>query len=708
MTEFFFEIRSGEIPALMQRQGLMDLERLLKSQLDEYELTFESLSGFVGPRRMGAVVTGLSHESPEKSIEKRGPRVTAPQKAIDGFLASTGTTVDDLEVRNTPKGEFYFHTQTTKSMATTELIPSIIRHIIYNLPWPKNMTWATTTKTWVRPIEGGVALFDGKPVEFSVPMTDEDAKNPYEVHFHDITVGHRFLAPSPFKVKSFDDYVRKLNKTFVVVDHNERKKAIERQIQALLDEHNLDLKEDIGLLEEVTGLVEWPVCLLGKIDSAFMKLPPEVLRTSMRVHQRYFSVLTKSGETAPYFIVVANINALDGGATLVTGNERVLKARLSDAVFFYDNDQSKPLSVHGQRLTTTVFHADLGTLAQKQDRLTKLIEFLKDKFHIDPNDENISSHYMSLAKQAATLCKADLMTEMVYEFPELQGIMGSYYAKAEGYDNAVCDAIYHQYAPKGPTEPLPSGPVAQLLALADRIDTLVGFFSVGLMPTGSKDPFALRRSALGIIRYLETDRFSVALTDIFDFAFALYDTTKNTQKALPKDEVLSHLDTFMKDRLKIYWRDQGIHHGFVSAILETSTNESLHTVKQRLDALVSFANDQKDHSENLFSGYKRTVNILKKEKTVFQDSPQETLFEKEHEKNLFQELVQAESQMAKALAEKDYQQALMALAPLRTPVDNFFEHVQVNDDRSEIRINRLKLLSYIQKTYDQYANFSKL
>lgn len=698
MAEWFFEIRSGEIPGPMQRPAVADLERIIAQQLSEHGLSYDSLKGFVGPRRLGAVIEGLDTQSAAKEEERRGPRVDAPQQAIDGFLKSTGLALDDLEVRETPKGTFYFAVEKTSARDTVDMIPGMIQHLIYTMPWPKNMTWSTTSRTWIRPIHGGCVLFDGKPVEFTVSMNDEDHPNPLLIHFNDITVGHRFMAPSPFKVKSFQDYVAKLNKTFVIVDHDERRNLIESQIQAVCDANNLTVKSDQGLLDEVTGLVEWPVCLLGTIDERFMKLPPEVLRTTMRVHQRYFSTHEKDGKISPHFIVVANIEATDGGKELVIGNERVLKARLSDAAFFYENDLKSKLVDHGNRLDKTVFHADLGTLAQKQDRLNQIIDVISD---------GCEPSAVSHAKTAAGLCKADLMTEMVYEFPELQGIMGSYYAAAEGFDKSVVQAIYHQYSPKGPGDDLPKDQAAQLLALADRFDTLVGFFSVGLKPTGSKDPFALRRSALGIIRYLENS-FSLSLSHVFSAVFDLFDGVKTADKALVKSEVISDLEAFMRDRLKVYWRDQGVDHGYVSAILEKAMSDPLYIVKQRLDALVSFTHDNEGQSENLFAGYKRAVNILKKESDTPVETPAESLFEKDEEKALFSELSTAESAMTQALANHDYHKALSSLAPLRSHVDAFFDNVQVNDDRSDIRDNRLKLLGYMRRTFDQYADFSKL
>lgn len=702
MAEWFFEIRSGEIPGPMQRQAAADLERIVTNALTDLGLTFTSCRGFVGPRRLGAVIQGLPTEIAAQTDERRGPRVDAPEKAIDGFLKSTGLSLDDLEVRETPKGTFYFAALTTPAKATQDCLPEIIRQVIYTLPWPKSMTWSTTSRTWVRPLHGGCCLFDGKAVPFSVSMNEDGHEAPFLVTFDDVTVGHRYMAPSPFKVKSYDDYVGKLRKAFVIVDQDERKALIEQQIETVCQNHNLTVKSDKGLLDEVTGLVEWPTCLVGRIEDRFMALPPEVLRTTMRVHQRYFATHDATGAFAPHFIVVANIDAPDEGHQIVTGNERVLKARLSDAMFFYENDKQNKLADRVERLSNTVFHADLGTMGEKQDRLKTIINSIAADQDGNARDA---------ALQAAGLCKADLMTEMVYEFPELQGVMGSYYATADGYDEAVSQAIYHQYSPKGPDDALPAEKAAQILALADRLDTLVGFFRIGLKPTGSKDPFALRRAALGIVRYLEasSSSFMVTLDECFATAFAGYDAIVAADKSCPKDEVMADLRAFLQDRLKVYWRDQGIAHDFVSCVLDQVTSEPLRIVKQRLETLVAFTNQDPKQSENLFSGYKRAVNILKKESTDLPgDLPQEALFELAEEKTLFGELTTVKTAMTRALDGNDYQSALESLAPLRPHVDAFFDHVQVNDDRASVRENRLKLLAYIRRTFEQYADFSKL
>ncbi len=698
MSEFFFEIRSGEIPAQMQRPAATDLKRLLEQRFKTLTLTHGDIETFVGPRRLIAVVKDLATEIPARHEERRGPRVDAPDQAIQGFLKTTGKTVDDLEMRETPKGHFYFLVEEVSAKPTKDLLPDVIREIIVTLPWPKKMTWSTTTKTWVRPLQGGCAIFNNHPLEFTVSMNEENHPDPVLIDFNNITTGHRFMAPSPFPVKNFDDYQQKLRKAFVIIDQKERQTLLTQQIADLCANHNLTILEDKGLLDEVTYLVEWPVCLLGTIEDRFMALPPEVLRTTMRVHQRYFSVHKKGGAFAPHFIVAANSVAPDGGKTIVTGNERVLKARLSDAAFFYEQDRKKTLVEQGQKLAETVFHADLGTLAQKQDRLVKIIE------HIGEGDPAVSD-----VQKAASLCKADLMSDMVYEFPELQGIMGSYYAKADGENEAVSQALYHQYSPKGPSDDLPIGKASQLLALADRLDTLVGFFSVGLKPTSSKDPFALRRASLGIIRFLEKG-YECTLSDILDFVFDQFEGVKNPEKALPKEDVLKDIKAFFIERLKVYWRDQGFSHDYIEAVLSQGLREPLHVIKARLEALTSFVKEDPEAATNLFAGYKRAHNIIIKEiegPNAFR-SPSEIDFKKEEERALFQALNTSRDQVKASLEKRDFTKAIAALAPLRTPIDAFFENVQVNDDNPDVRANRLNLLNNILEVFRKIANFSEI
>jgi glycyl-tRNA synthetase beta chain len=694
MAEFFFEIRSGEIPAGMQRQAMEALKRILSAFLTEAHLTFDSLDTYVGPRRLVARVTELPLKQPSATVERKGPSIDAPAQAIEGFLKSTGKALDELEKRETPKGTFYFLTEHQNGQDTARLLPDAIRHIIKTFPWPKNMTWGVSTQSWVRPLRGGCAVFDGKPLEFEVSLGGAS------LPFSNTTVGHRFLAPQPFQVTSFEEYKKKLHQAFVMVDPHERRAEIWRQIQELCQTHSLQVQEDPGLLDEVTGLVEWPVSLLGTIQHEFMTLPPELLRTAMRVHQRYFSVHTTDGAFDSHFIVVANQRPSDGGQAIITGNERVLKARLSDAVFFYSQDRKHSLEDHAKKLSSLIFQARLGTLAQKQERLEGLIASIPGDF---PQERKA-------AQEAAHLAKADLTTEMVFEFPELQGIMGSYYARDDGKDPRIAQAIYDQYTPKGPNDPLPQAIPSQLLGLADRLDTLVGFFSIGLKPTGSKDPFALRRSALGVIRYLEMG-FEVTLSALVKTAYELYRPILASQKeGTPLETVLADLEAFFIERLKVYWRDQGYRHDLITAVLAPGLLEPLHVLKKRLEALALFIGQETEAAESLLAGYRRAVNIVRKEsaKETLTLNLNPDLLEHTSEKELYKTLKACEGTLQPLLSQRNFPGALSTLAPLRTSIDRFFEDVIVNDDRPQIRTNRLSLLMYLQKVLETVADFSKI
>ena len=701
MAELLLEIRSGEIPARMQAQAAKDIERLLGTYLQDLGLTYKAITGLVGPRRLTAVVEDLLEVQPARQAERRGPRIDAPDQAIQGFLTSTGTSLEALEIRETPKGKFYFLTETVSSQETKTLLPDLIKRLIQEFPWPKLMTWGTASTGWIRPITGGCLVFNGQPIPFDLPLSETGASHPITIRFDNTTVGHRYLAPQLIAVTDFADYKLKLHDAYVMVDPRERQNSIKDQIQTICTAKNLSIHEDQGLLEEVTGLVEWPYCLLGSIPQQFMNLPPEVLQTAMRVHQRYFSLHHQDGSFAPYFIVVANQKPHDAGAEIILGNERVLKARLSDAAFFYTQDCKKPFTDYAKDLDTLIFHADLGTLAQKQHRLQEILPLLGAPY----------PEALPHALQAASITKADLVTEMVSEFPELQGIIGSYYAKAQGLHKNVSQALYDQYTPKGPNDTLPQNRVSQLLGLADRLDTLVGFFAIGLKPTGSKDPFALRRAALGVIRYLEAD-YALNLNGVFDKIFDLYhDILHASKKARSKSDTLQELEDFFIDRLKVYWRDQGIRYDYINAVFVNGLSDPLCRMKARLEALNSFITTHQDQAENLLAGYKRATNIVRKELSntpALNHTLDPSLFEAEEETDLFTMLKQAESRIQEHLHHYDYVAVMATLAELRGPIDIFFDKVIVNDDRPTVRANRLKLLQYIQTTLEQVVDFSKL
>jgi glycyl-tRNA synthetase beta chain len=636
------------------------------------------------------VINGLPTQQQDRHEERKGPRVDAPEQAIDGFLKSTGKTRDQLEVRETPKGQFYFDTALIPGKAITDLIPGIISTVIKDMPWPKNMNWGISQQTWVRPILGGCCVFDGKPVQFDLNLGENVSRETLKITFSGKTVGHRFLAPDVIEVNSFEDYKDKLKKAYVIVDQDERKQIILKQLQTLCDQHHFAYQEDTDLLEEVTGLVEWPITYVGHIDAKFMNLPDELLSVTMRVHQRYFTVLDQSGKLAPFFLVVANIPGTDQGKTIVIGNERVLRARFADADFYYHIDLKKSLSEHAKKLTEYIFHAQLGTMAEKISRIRELTQ----KITSDKTEQASLS-------EASQLCKADLVTDLVKEFPELQGIIGSYYAKATGSSEDVCQAIYEQYK-------LPQSKLGMLLALADRIDTLVGFFAIGIKPTGSKDPFALRRAALMSIRILES-QFDILINDLIKEAYGLY---SNIKTVVPLEELSKSIEEFFIERLKVYWREQDFAYDYVNAVVAQGLNAPLYIIKSRLVALKDFLKDPQGEGSNLLAGYRRATNIVKieseKDKTTFAGKVNPALFDKDAESQFYQALETTEKEVTKHQQAHQYTQALADLAKLRPVVDQFFDHVMVNVEDADKRLNRLNLLSYFKQVMEMVADFSQI
>ncbi|EKV29197.1 Glycyl-tRNA synthetase beta chain [Caenispirillum salinarum AK4] len=496
MTEFLLEVFSEEIPARMQAKAAEDLKTLLVKGLEKAGITPENPRCFVTPRRLTVVMEGLPLSQPDVKEERKGPKVDAPEKAIEGFLRATGLTLDQCEQRDTPKGPVYFAVIEKKGRETIEVLPEIIVEALANLPWPKSMRWGTNPTRWVRPLHRIVALLNGRQIDVEYAGVKAGAE----------TEGHRFLAPEPFPVGDFDSYREKLTSAYVMLDPEERRRVIRTEAQRLCESEGLKLKEDEGLLREVMGLVEWPVVMMGRIDDEFMDVPEEVLTTSMRSHQKYFSVNTKDGALAPRFVVVSNMIAEDGGQAIIAGNERVLRARLSDAKFFWDQDRKQPLEKRVDGLKDRVFHAQLGTEYDKVQRIRKLAGEIAAPM--------ISANQLELVDRAAALCKADLPTGMVGEFPELQGIMGRYYALHDGEAPAVADAIASHYSPLGPNDECPQAMVSVAVALADKIDTLAGFWAIDQKPTGSKDPYALRRAALGVIRLIRENNLRISLGQI--------------------------------------------------------------------------------------------------------------------------------------------------------------------------------------------------
>lgn len=700
MSELLIEIRCGEIPARMQKRGAEDFKHLVTEQFAENALTFTTAEAHYTPRRLALVVTGLPLASEDRVEEKRGPRVDAPQKAIDGFLKSAGVSREECEERETPKGTFLFAKRVIKGVSTVELLPEIVRKAIFNIPWPKSMRWGSGARAWVRPVKSGICVFDGAPVSFALSFGEtEEAPT---IVFGDRTVGHRFLAPDSFSVKDFKDYESKLEKAFVILNPEKRQGKILEGIQALLKDKTFELREDSELLDEVTGLVEWPVPLLGTIDRDFMDLPPEVLITSMRVHQRYFAVQDKKGELAPHFICVANTEAKDRGATILDGNEKVLRARLADARFFYEEDLKLPLEEHVKSLDKIVFHHELGTMGEKAGRIVDRSKYIA---------LNAGVLEPETVEAMAKICKGDLTTKMVYEFPELQGIMGNYYAQEEGISSDYTISIAEQYQPRDAEDDLPESHLGRVLALADRIDTLVGFFAIGLKPTGSKDPFALRRAALGVIRILEGDPY-IRLP----LGYLIADACAGYEKHLKKfpDHVVDHLMSFFLDRLKVHWRERGLRHDYIAAVFSvfsrSDSNQPLSLILKRVEALQELL--VTEDGKNLLAGYRRAVNILrieeKKDQRKYEELMDPKLLNTSVEQDFLKTLVASFASMEKLFKEEDFVSAMKEFSKIRPLVDRYFEEVTVNAEDPEVRVLRLRTLAAFRSILENFADFSKI
>jgi len=697
MAQLLLELFSEEIPARMQVRAAEDLKTIVVEALKTANLAVGDAKAFATPRRLALVVDGLPDVQPDLTEEKRGPRTDAPMKAIDGFLAGNEITLDQCERRTVGKNEFWFAVLSRKGQRTIEVLPDLLAGAIRRLPWPKSMRWGEGTMRWVRPLSRVLCVLDGDPV-----MLDLGDRIPVGK----TTSGHRFMSPAPFDVGFFDDYAKMLQRNKVVLDPAIRRSLIEQQASKLADAVGLAVKRDAGLLAEVAGLVEWPACLIGSIDEAYMGLPAEVLTTSMRTHQRYFSLTTKEGALAPRFIVVANIEASDGGAAIVAGNERVLRARLSDAKFFWDQDRKEKLESRVPALGAMVFHEKLGTLEDKVTRLQALAVELS---------AFVAGADRDMVRSAATLAKADLTTGMVGEFPELQGVMGRYYALHEGERAEVADAIADHYAPQGPNDACPTRPVSVAVALADKIDTLAGFFGIGEKPTGSRDPFALRRAALGAIRIVLENGLRLPLADVFAKARQLYAEAGAAGFAGDGGKAVAELIDFFADRLKVHLREKGVRHDLVSAVLavnkaDGTREDDLVRLVARADALRKFL--ESDDGANLLVAYRRASNIVgieeKKDKTSYAGVSQSDLLRQKEERHLAEHLGQSASGAEEAIAAENFVAAMEAMSRLRAPVDAFFDHVTVNCDEPALRMNRLRLLSQFRSTMSKIADFGQI
>lgn len=665
MPQLLLELLSEEIPARMQANAGRDLERMMRERLAAEGLLPEALIAFAGARRLTLVAEGLPAAQADRHEELKGPKTSAPEQALDGFLRKTGLAKDQL----VEKDGVWFATIHRPGRPTAQIVAAVVEDIVRNFPWPKSMVSGVSKLRWVRPLRRILCVFDGEIVPFNIDGIDSG----------DTTEGHRFMGPGqPFKARDFEAYADKLAKHFVVLDVEERKARIVEAAKTLCFARNLELVEDQGLLDEVAGLVEWPVPVLGDMDPAFLDLPPEVIRTSMRVHQRYFAVRDpRSGKLAPHFLAVANIDAIDGGATIARGNAKVLSARLSDARFFWEQDRKVRLEDRLEKLKGVTFHAKLGTMFDRVQRIVTLAEQLAPYL----GDDAVRSK----AAEAASLCKADLVSGVVGEFPELQGIMGGYYAQHEGLDPAVVEAIREHYRPQGPSDAVPTAPVAAAVALADKLDTLVSFFGIGEKPTGSRDPFALRRAALGVIRIVLATGMRLPL------------------KTIASEELLA----FFADRLKVQLRDEGRRHDLVDAVFALGDDDLVRIVA-RVQALAAFL--ETEDGGNLLAGYKRAVNILKAEEKkgpLPTGAPAPSKAEPE-EAALIAATERAEASLARALDGEDFVGAMAALAGLRAPVDAFFDKVLVNSDVPEERENRLRLLAKVKDAMSKVADFSQI
>ncbi len=769
MAELLLELLSEEIPARMQARAAEDLQRMVTDGLKKNALEFANPRVFVTPRRLALTIEGIPDQGLPYEEERKGPRFDAPDQALGGFFRNFGIDQDriiaalaercpdrrsmrhvaedvvaealrdagydkvtlnvaigrnrDVDVVFEKDGKKYGVEVKTKMVGkgptilayicaegrpAAEIVKEIIADTLANFPWPKSQRWGANTIRWVRPLHRIVCLFDGAvvPVSFGPISAGNE------------TVGHRFLAPEPFTVRDFAQYLGHLRTAKVMLNQDERREFIQAEAERLARAEGLTVRPDDGLLAEVTGLVEWPVVLLGSIDEQFMDVPAEVLITSMRSHQKYFSLLRDDGSLAPRFVVVANRDTADGGREVVAGNQRVLRARLSDAKFFWDTDRKSPLESRVAKLAERLFYAPLGTIADKAHRTQALAKHLS--FFVAKADKG-------LATRAALLAKADLSSEMVGEFPELQGIMGRYYAINDGEPPAVAEAIADHYAPQGPGDRCPTAPNSVVVALADKLDTLVGFFGIDEKPTGSKDPFALRRAALGVIRLIVENGLRLPLMPLFDFAAAEVHGTVSaiasrsgesfaTQRLLRDGWAEDHyresfeLLDFFADRLKVHLRDAGTRHDLVSAVFALGNEDDLVRLLARVTALEGFLGS--DDGANLLIAYRRAANIVrieeKKDGVAYDRAVDASLLQQPEERALADRLAEVGAQVRRALAGEHFPEAMAALARLRQPVDAFFDKVTVNTEHTDVRANRLGLLSAIVAAMQTVADFSKI
>ena len=670
----------------MQRRAIEELTRLVGDKLAAAEIPAAEMRGYVTPRRLAVIAEGIPAAQPDRSEERRGPRVGAPATAMEGFLRSAGfASLEQCEIRDTGRGEFYFATINRPGRPAGEVLPELVRSAIFELPWPKSMRYPASSLRWVRPLTSVVCLFEGEVLPLPLDR----------VPVGRITRGHRFLSPGEICVANATEYLERLRECRVVLDQERRKEIIGKDLEAAAADDGLLLKPDLGLLDEVTGLVEFPIVLAGAIDADYMALPPEVLTTAMRTHQKYFSCLQSDGTPAPRFLFVANNVAADHGKTIIAGNERVLRARLADARFFWDQDRRVPLASRIEALSQRVFHAKLGSLYDKVARMERLAGFVAD--YVPGADVERSRRAMQLAK-------ADLSTGMVGEFPELQGVIGRYYALHDGEDRIVADAIAEHYRPAGPNDACPTASISIVAALADKIDSLVAFFSIGERPTGSRDPFALRRAALGIIRLVIENGLRLPLAAAFKHAHC----TLGSDAPDPTGELLD----FVAERLRLHLREQGIGHDLIAAVFNRAgeREDDLVRLLARVAALRAFLTSE--DGANLLIAFRRASNIVaieeRRDTRSYNGDIDPLLLRQSEELVLAERLAEVGEAAGTFLESEQFEAAMSELARLRRPVDDFFDKVTVNCDDAALRENRLRLLSRIRATLNQVADFSQI
>jgi glycyl-tRNA synthetase beta chain len=670
----------------MQRRAIENLTGLLRDKLTAAEVPAASARGYVTPRRLAILAEGIPATQPNRTEERRGPRVGSPQPAIDGFLRSNGiTALDKCEIRDTGRGKFYFAVVSHSGRRTTEVLPELIVAAMAELPWPKSMRYPASDLRWVRPLTSVLCLFDGEVLP--LPLERIPAGR--------TTRGHRFLSPGEFRVIGGAEYLERLAEAHVVIDQDRRRAIIHRGLEAAAEREGFSLRPDGALLDEVTGLVEFPVVLSGAIDLDFMTLPPEVLATAMRTHQKYFTCLHPDGALAARFLFVANNLAADCGKTIIAGNERVLRARLSDARFFWEQDRRLPLAARVEALADRVFHASLGSMRDKVARMEVLADFLAPR---------VPGADAARSRRAVRLAKADLSTAMVGEFPELQGIMGRYYALHDGEHPAIAEAIAEHYKPLGPSDACPTAPESVVVALADKIDSLAAFFAIGEKPTGSRDPFAVRRAALGMIRLVLENGLRLPLTATFSQA----------RSGLAPDlaDPTCELFGFVADRLKVHLRERGVRHDLIAAAFAQvgTTEDDLVRLLKRVDALAGFL--ATEDGANLLTAFRRASNIVaieeRKDGRRYDGVVEPILLRQPEESALASHLHEVSTRAGTLLAREQFAKAMTELARLRRPVDEFFDRVTVNCDDVAVRENRLRLLSRIRATLNQVADFSQI